>query len=42
MVDSKAQRKIVDGDALIFPVQGGNEADGFDVALYLRILLKLH
>ncbi len=42
MVDSKAQRKIVDGDALVFQVQGGGETDGFDVALMLRILLKLH
>ncbi len=42
MVDSKAQRKVVDGDALIFTAQGGGESDGFDLALYLRILLKLH
>ena len=42
MIDSKAQRKVVDGDAIMFNGQGGNEADGFDVALFLRILLKLH
>ncbi len=42
VVDSKAQRKIVDGDAIVFSGQGGGEADGFDVALYLRVLLKLH
>ncbi len=42
IVDSKAQRKMVDGDALVFMVEGGGEADGFDAALYLRILLKLH
>ncbi len=42
MVDSKAQRKVVDGDAIVFAGQGGGEADGFDVALYIRLLLKLH
>ena len=41
-VSSKGQRKLVDGDALIFGVEGGGEADGFDAALMLRILLKLH
>ena len=42
MIDSKAQRKIVDGDALILTGEGGNESDGFDVACFLRLLLKLH
>ena len=42
IIDSKAQRKVVDGDAIVFHAEGGGEADGFDLALYLRVLLKLH
>ncbi|MBW6325916.1 hypothetical protein, partial [Pseudomonas aeruginosa] len=42
MIDSKAQRKVVDGDAIVFAGQGGGESDGFDIALYVRMLLKLH
>ena len=41
-VDSKAQRKVSDGDKISFLAQGGSAADGFEAALYLRILLKLH
>ena len=42
IIDSKAQRKVVDGESIVFKVQGGGEADGFDVAVGLRILCKLH
>ena len=42
IIDSKASRKVVDGDAIVFSVEGGNEADGFDAALFVRVLLKLH
>jgi len=42
IIDSKAQRKLVDGDAIGAFVEGGGETDGFDAALFLRILLKLH
>ena len=42
VIDSKAQRKVVDGQAIVFFVEGGGEADGFDVAIGLRILCKLH
>ncbi len=42
MVDSKAQRKVVDGDAIVFMSQGGGGSDGFDLSLMVRILLKLH
>ncbi len=41
-IDSKAQRKVSDGDAIVFTGQGGGEADGFDVNLMVRMLLKLH
>ena len=41
-VDSKGQRKMKDGDVIVFMGEGGNESDGFDVALYVRMLLKLH
>ena len=41
-VDSKAQRKVADGDSIVFVGQGGGESDGFDVALFVRVLLKLH
>ena len=41
-VDSKGQRKIVDGDALVVTAQGGGAPDGFDVNVMLRLLLKLH
>ena len=41
-VSSKGQRKLVDGDAVVFNAEGGNEADGFDAALMVRMLLKLH
>ena len=42
VIDSKAQRKVVDGQAIVFSGQGGGEADGFDLAVGLRILCKLH
>ncbi len=42
VIDSKAQRKVVDGQAIVFSSEGGSEADGFDVAVGLRILCKLH
>ena len=42
VIDSKAQRKVVDGQSIVFLVEGGGEADGFDVAVGLRILCKLH
>jgi len=41
-VDGRGQRKVADGESIIFPVQGGNESDGFDVQMSLRLLLKLH
>ncbi len=41
-VDSKAQRKVSDGDAIIFTSQGAGLADGFDVNVMVRMLLKLH
>ncbi len=42
VIDSKAQRKIVDGDAMMFMVEGGGETDGFDAIMQVRLLLKLH
>ncbi len=42
MVDSKAQRKVIDGDKIMIMANGGGESDGFDIAVYLRFLLKLH
>ena len=42
VVDSKAQRKVVDGQAIAFIGEGGGETDGFDIALQVRILCKLH
>ncbi len=41
-VDNQAMRKVVDGDAIALVGEGGGESDGFDLAVYLRILLKLH
>ena len=41
-ISSKGQRKLVDGDALLFNAEGGGEADGFDLAIMVRVLLKLH
>jgi len=41
-IDSRAQRKVADGDAIVFLIEGGGESDGFDAALYVRLLLKLH
>ena len=41
-ISSKGQRKLVDGDALLFNAEGGGEADGFDLGLFVRVLLKLH
>ena len=41
-ISSKAQRKIVQGDAIMFIGEGGGASDGFQLALMLRILLKLH
>ena len=42
VVDSRAQRKVVDGDAIVFVGEGAGLADGFDVILMVRLLLKLH
>ncbi len=42
VIDSKAQRKVVDGQAIVMLGEGGSEADGFDIAVGLRILCKLH
>jgi len=42
MIDSRAQRKVVDGDSIAFIGEGGGETDGFDLALFVRLLLKLH
>ena len=42
VIDSKAQRKVVDGQAIVFLAEGGGAPDGFDVAVGLRILCKLH
>ena len=41
-IDSKAQRKVASGDAIVFMGEGGGEADGFDAQLFIRMLLKLH
>ena len=41
-IDSRAQRKVVDGDAIIFNLNGGSSSDGFDATLMVRLLLKLH
>ncbi len=42
VIDSKAQRKVEDGQAIQFLTEGGGEADGFDISTMLRILVKLH
>ncbi len=42
VIDSRAQRKVADGDAIIFTGEGGSGADGFDVSLMIRMLVKLH
>ena len=41
-IDNKAQRKVEDGYAIQFAGEGGGESDGFDIALQVRILCKLH
>jgi len=41
-IDSRGQRRVEDGEAIVFSAEGGGETDGFDVALYLRMLVKLH
>ena len=42
VINSKAQRKVVDGQAIAFTAEGAGEPDGFDIAIGLRILCKLH
>ncbi|MBW6325899.1 hypothetical protein, partial [Pseudomonas aeruginosa] len=42
VIDSKAQRKVVDGQQIVFQGEGGGDSDGFDAALFVRILCKLH
>jgi len=42
MIDSKAQRKVVDGEAIIFRGEGGGGSDGFDLTFMIRLLCKLH
>ncbi len=39
--DSKAQRKVADGDAIIWTAENAS-ADGFDYLLKFRMLVKLH
>ena len=41
-ISSKGQRKLVDGDAVVFCGEGGGESDGFDLSIMGRMLLKLH
>ena len=41
-IDSKAQRKVEDGQGIAFNCQGGGSSDGFDVFLAVRMLCKLH
>ncbi len=42
VVDSKAQRKLEQGDALVFTAQGSTNATGVQVMLWVRCLFKLH
>ena len=41
-LDSKAQRKIVDGDALVLMLESPGAGEGSQVAVSLRLLFKLH
>ena len=40
--DSKAMRKIQDGDAIVVMVQNSSSADGLRYSIEFRILFKLH
>ena len=42
VIDSRAQRKVVDGDALIFTSELDSTSDDVEICLGLRILCKLH
>ena len=40
--DSKAQRKIVEGEAIVMLVENGSATDGLEYILMLRVLFMLH
>ena len=40
--DSKAQRKVEDGQAIVFMVENGSATDGLEFLMKLRILVKMH
>ena len=40
--DSKAQRKVEDGDAIVWTVENASSSHGLEYALKFRMLIKLH
>ncbi len=40
--DSKAMRKVQDGEQLVTVVEAGSLSNGFNVTVHFRMLLKLH
>ena len=42
VINSKAQRKVVDGEAIVFRLQVDGSSDALERAMMVRILCKLH